>query len=215
MPRRQPPAGESPQALAFATAGPASAQSAPSWPAGPSSGQSGQSAAAWRHRPRRCAAPCRAALRRTPCHAPAVWRVMGVPRRRFKMPSWISCGPIASRRSKPSAKLCSVSPGRPKIRSACRCAWLWASSQRRLASVAALSWRREMVLLHLLVETLHAHFQLQHAGRKLRQQRFQALRQVVGDDFKVQKQLLAGWRAGQAAGPEKTAGCAPSCRSSG
>ena len=38
---------------------------------------------------------------------------MGVPRSRLRMPTWISCGPSAISRSKPAAKLSSVSPGRP------------------------------------------------------------------------------------------------------
>ena len=44
---------------------------------------------------------------------------------RLSTPSWISCGPSASRRSKPAPKLARSSPGRPKIRSACSWARSW------------------------------------------------------------------------------------------
>ena len=47
-------------------------------------------------------------------------------------------------------------------------------------------------LLHRHVEGLHAHFELQHPRRKLRQHGPQAIRQVVGDDFKVQEQVALG-----------------------
>ena len=43
-------------------------------------------------------------------------------------------------------------------------------------------------LLHRHVEGLHADFELQHARRELRQHGPQTVRQVVGDDFKVQKE---------------------------
>ena len=46
-------------------------------------------------------------------------------------------------------------------------------------------------LLNLDVETLHADFKLQHAGRKARDRLFEAIGQVVGDDFKVNEQRVA------------------------
>ena len=49
------------------------------------------------------------------------------------MPNWISCGASATRRSKPAAKLATSSPGRPAIRSTCRCA----SSARAASEVVA------------------------------------------------------------------------------
>ncbi len=47
-------------------------------------------------------------------------------------------------------------------------------------------------VLHRHIEGLHTHFQLQHARRKQCQLRFQAVWQVVGDDFKMQKQVSFG-----------------------
>ena len=44
-------------------------------------------------------------------------------------------------------------------------------------------------LLHLGVETLHAHFKLQRAGRKLHDQFFQPVRQAVGHHLEVHKQI--------------------------
>jgi len=50
--------------------------------------------------------------------------------------------------------------------------------------------------LHLDVEALHADLELQHARRELRDQVFQAIRQVIGDDFKMHEQFLCGdWHA--------------------
>ena len=44
--------------------------------------------------------------------------------------------------------------------------------------------------LHVGVETLDADFELQHAGRKLRDQFLQAIRQMIGNDLEVQKQIV-------------------------
>ena len=42
-------------------------------------------------------------------------------------------------------------------------------------------------LLHGFIETLNADFKLQDTLRKARNQQFQAFRQMIGNDFKVQK----------------------------
>ena len=45
--------------------------------------------------------------------------------------------------------------------------------------------------MHLRVEALYAHLQLQYSGRELHHQHLEAVGQMVGDDLEVHKQFLA------------------------
>ena len=127
----------------------------------------------------------------------AVCRAIGAPRSRFSSPTWISCGFSATSRSKPAANDARSSPGRPAIRSTCRCAFVFARSQRMLASAAALSWRREIRRCVGDVEGLDADLELQRAGRKARDRRLQRLGQVIRNQFEVQERGVVGTRRDQ------------------
>ena len=113
--------------------------------------------------------------------------MIGVPRSRLRMPTWISCGPSAISRSKPAAKLSRLSPGRPAIRSAWICTPVWPRRKRRfvfqpLVILAALDQLRD-----LLVEGLNAHLELERAGREPGDDLAQRLRQPVRHHLEVEE----------------------------
>ena len=115
----------------------------------------------------------------------SVWRMIGVPRRRLRMPNWISCGSSATSWSKPRAKLAMSSPGRPAIRSTCRWACECSHSQRMLSAALSLSCRR---LTSACTSGLKLWMPISNCsapGGNLRDAFLQRVGQVVGHQLEV------------------------------